>query len=975
MSNSRICVRIRRSHGATLLTGAFALVAGANCTNATVSSSPPVAGQIQGGGSGTGDSGGNGGSGPCILCGGSTGSSGGSTTGPVNTALCGNGQLDPGETCDDGVPPTQKTGPNAIPDTGCNALCQLEANWVCSTPGQPCKNMAVCGNGLLTSDEACDDNNTVSGDGCSGNCQAIETGWQCPVPGKPCTPICGNGKVELGKQCDDGVSPDKKTGPTAIDDGCSATCETEPGWSCAGSPSVCTKAVCGNGILETGEACDCGADPTKLPKDCTGPNGLFNGDGTGCSKTCTIEPICRGTSGTGTTHACVASCGNGNLETGEECDDGNLADNDGCSSKCQIEQGFTCILQTESDTQPCTQTIYNGQCLELPVKYRDFESEKETNGHPDFFYYGATLQSASVVSISGVAGQPGALSYNKRYCVPNSAGPARQNDATQRCWGMAQANLDQNGRPAFDTTRNGGGANATLCDCQFTDWSHDTNGGHVPGYTQAANGPTNGLTYTAGANGHPMYKGPAPIVTSAASFGQWWVDSKYTNNTHIVSTLELGPVAAATNLYRFSSPPHSVYGNFFPLDPPANNFPIYSLTGSTTGPGAVTTSTTGNSEPLLCNLWPYWYSSASFGAAAGCKGDQYVFPPSFAPGVDPATWFGMHPNGDWIPQTQGWFHDSWFSVEARYLFVFDGKNDFQLQFFGDDDTFVFINGVLVIDLGGVHQRLPASVTVAAATGNATIQEGGNVYLPCTNPVGQTACPVIPVGKNVGDLVPCDGSANAKDPVTKVAFNSTCPSGSTTCDCRQRTVSLGLQQGNTYEIGVFQRDGHPTESNFQLTLSGFSTTKSVCQPRCGDGIATGGEECDCGDGTVPLPANCSGPNNDTTYGGCKTDCTWGPFCGDGVTQNPQEQCDNGKDNGSNNGANGCAFGCLLPHYCGDGSVDRNLGEACDLGKLNGVCLDASGDPADGGQGDGADAGCPLGTHVLCDTKCQIPFISN
>ncbi len=141
--------------------------------------------------------------------------------------------------------------------------------------------------------------------------------------------------------------------------------------------------------------------------------------------------------------------------------------------------------------------------------------------------------------------------------------------------------------------------------------------------------------------------------------------------------------------------------------------------------------------------------------------------------------------------------------------------------------------------------------------------------------------------------------------------------------------------------MFERDGHPTESNFQLTLSGFSTTKSVCQPRCGDGIVTGGEECDCGDGTAPLPANCSGPNNDTTYGGCKTDCTWGPFCGDGVTQSPPEQCDNGKDNGSNNGANGCAFGCLLPHYCGDGIVDRNLGEACDLGALNGVCLDASG----------------------------------
>ena len=55
---------------------------------------------------------------------------------------------------------------------------------------------------------------------------------------------------------------------------------------------------------------------------------------------------------------------------------------------------------------------------------------------------------------------------------------------------------------------------------------------------------------------------------------------------------------------------------------------------------------------------------------------------------------------------------------------------FDLQFFGDDDTFVFINGVLMIDLGGVHQRLPGKVHVNA-DGAATIQEGGNIYMACT----------------------------------------------------------------------------------------------------------------------------------------------------------------------------------------------------------------------------------------------------
>ncbi|HVM95832.1 MAG TPA: PQQ-dependent sugar dehydrogenase [Candidatus Acidoferrales bacterium] len=44
--------------------------------------------------------------------------------------------------------------------------------------------------------------------------------------------------------------------------------------------------------------------------------------------------------GSGFTHICTsASCGNGVLEAGEQCDDGNVINGDGCSATCQLEGG------------------------------------------------------------------------------------------------------------------------------------------------------------------------------------------------------------------------------------------------------------------------------------------------------------------------------------------------------------------------------------------------------------------------------------------------------------------------------------------------------------------------------------------------------------------------------------------------------------------------------------------------------------
>jgi hypothetical protein len=156
-----------------------------------------------------------------------------------------------------------------------------------------------------------------------------------------------------------------------------------------------------------------------------------------------------------------------------------------------------------------------------------------------------------------------------------------------------------------------------------------------------------------------------------------------------------------------------------------------------------------------------------------------------------------------VSDTPGTKHDSYFTTEARYFFVYDSTTGISLQFLSSDDLFVFINGKLVLDLGGVHQPLPGKLTVSGDPGVATIVEGG-----CLDSSGNIT------GVTAGSKV-CSPT------------NSTPPSATTPEDFRNRTVNLGLNTGRVYELAIFGANRNAFESGYQITLSGFTTKRSVC----------------------------------------------------------------------------------------------------------------------------------------------------
>ncbi|MDY0002177.1 MAG: DUF4215 domain-containing protein, partial [Polyangia bacterium] len=427
---------------------------------------------------------------------------------------------------------------------------------------------------------------------------------------------------------------------------------------------------CGDGIRSAGEACDDGNTAS----------------GDGCSAACDeVEPdwACP-TPGEDCVRIVV--CGNGRIEGSETCDDRNTNPGDGCSAACQVEPGWTCpVMGAACVALACGDGLLAG-----------FEQCDDGNNDPsDGCDASCRLEEGFHCPVPG------------QDCLPTICGDGLV-QGTEEC---DDQNLDVGDGCTPSCKREPDCSNGA-CTAVCGDGVRWTPEECDDGNTLSGDGCSASCTVEVGFDCEevPLPDPPEVVLpitvrdfvascgTSARPLeGTPGAVAPYGHpdfecfNTGLVTGMvlnDLGPNGKPQWVASVATQDQASFDRWYVSDPNYNRVYAQSLVLPAIGGGA------------------YEFDSGAF------------FP------VDSIGFVSEDCGGSPCepPLTNG--HNFHFTSEVRYWFAYNGTE--VLTFRGDDDVWVFINGRLAVDIGGVHGATLGSVDLSdsGVAANLGLQLGG-----------------------------------------------------------------------------------------------------------------------------------------------------------------------------------------------------------------------------------------------------------